>query len=585
MPWGETRRAVGGAIVCTGALAVLGFVVVLGGWSPADWVTGDHLSIVTGVWSGGCCLVVAACSGGRMRWSWALLSATLWLYAVGDVLWLAFGGAEGAPPVLSVADALYLVGLVPAVVGLLLYPAARGLRGTVGPVLLDAAVLGTAVLLASQVLVFEEVVAGAGTPRDTFMLLVYPVTDVLLACLVVLLLLRSVGEARPDVVLVGLAFGAYAVADNGYAVSVVRGEGYAGTYVDLTYVAAPLLLATAALSTRLFDTSTRLLRRQVKGVWAPVLPDLAAVVVLAICLATWLEGTTAWVLASALLLLTGLRQVTTTAQSQQLRRELEDRVARRTTELDELGERHERLEQLKYSFVGAVSHELRTPLAAIRGSLEMLSDGDAGELPSSAHTVLAMAARGSERLSRLVSDIIDLERLESGAFSFAPAVHDVDEVLADAVASLVPLAEGVGVRLVLDPVQAQVCCDADQLTQVMVNLVGNALKFAPTGSTISVSGAVRGDSVEIAVADQGRGIPVDELDAVFERFHQVETTIDQNKGGAGLGLAITKHIVEAHGGRIWAESPEGDGATFRFTLPAAVPVAPAPFTGARSSAA
>ena len=556
-----------GACAATVALAVAGVAVVFGGAAPAPWVTGDNLSVVTGLWASLCCLVVAACSVGRMRWAWGMLSGLVGLYAAGDVLWLSFGAAEGNPPILSLADALYLVALVPAVAGLLIYPATRGLRATLGPVMLDAGVLGTAVLLLSQVLVFGEVISGAGSGRDAFMLLVYPVTDVLLACLVLLLLLRSVGETRIDVVLLGATFVVYAFADNGYAVMTVREQDYVGTYVDLAYVLAPLFLASAALSTRLVDTRTRVLRRQVKGVWAPVLPDLAAVTVLGLCLVVWLEGTAAWVMATALLLLTGVRQVAVTAQSQRLRTELEERVASRTAELAELHERHERLEQLKYTFVGAVSHELRTPLTAIRGSLEMLSDGDAGELPASAHTAVELAARGSERLSRLVNDIIDLERLESGQFSFAPLPHELDPLLRDAVESLAHMARGVGVEIEVVPGDAYVLCDADQLTQIIVNLVGNALKFTPPSGRISIEYTCRDSEVEVAVTDQGRGIPADELDAIFDRFHQVATSIDQNKGGAGLGLAITKHIVEAHGGRIWAECEPGQGATFRFTLP------------------
>ena len=178
-----------------------------------------------------------------------------------------------------------------------------------------------------------------------------------------------------------------------------------------------------------------------------------------------------------------------------------------------------------------------------------------------------MANRGTGRLARLVDDIIDLDRLERGAFSFDPAPEPLAPLLADAVAPLTGLARERGLELRLSPVTEVALCDGDRVIQAAVNLIGNALKFTPAGGTITVSTTVSDDHVVVSVSDEGRGIPTDQLESIFERFHQVEAGDDRSHTGAGLGLTITRYIVEGQGGRIWAVSTVGVGSTFHFTLP------------------
>ncbi len=227
--------------------------------------------------------------------------------------------------------------------------------------------------------------------------------------------------------------------------------------------------------------------------------------------------------------------------------------------------------RMKTEFVSAVSHELRTPLTAIHGALELLSDGSVGELSSPAERMVATAMRGSSRLTRLVSDIIDVERLESGTFAMDASERDLAPIVEAAVSGLRVIADQSGVRVVLKLTPSMAICNADRITQAVVNLVGNAVKFSPAGGTVRILVEPAGHEVHFSVSDEGRGIPTANLELIFERFHQVFQTDASEKSGSGLGLAITKSIIERHGGRLWVESAVGHGSTFEFTLPAAVP--------------
>ena len=225
------------------------------------------------------------------------------------------------------------------------------------------------------------------------------------------------------------------------------------------------------------------------------------------------------------------------------------------------------LDEKRRQFVSAVSHELRTPLTSIRGSLEVLADGDTGQLPAKAQQLVEVAARGTERLTRLVNDIIDIERLEAGSFDIRPRREDIAPLVVDAADCVRVLADGRHVELEIGAIDGSVLCDADRIVQALINLMGNALKFTQPGGTVRVSAVADDHEVILSVSDEGRGIPADEFDSIFERFHQVHRSDDRWLGGTGLGLPITKAIVERHGGRIWVESELGVGSTFFFTLP------------------
>ena len=239
-------------------------------------------------------------------------------------------------------------------------------------------------------------------------------------------------------------------------------------------------------------------------------------------------------------------------------------------------------ERVKDEFVSVTSHELRTPLTSIRGALGLLTGGVVGDLPDSAQRMLDIAVQSTDRLIRLINDILDLERLSSGKLSLALEACEAAGLISRAVEEIRGAADEVEVEVRAGSVDGRVWADPDRIIQTLTNLVGNAIKFSPRSTTVEVSAQLEGDHVRFAVEDHGQGIPADQLETVFERFQQVDASDSRAKGGTGLGLAICRTIVEQHGGRIWAESVLGAGTTFSFTLPVVVDTGEADLDDRRS---
>jgi PAS domain S-box-containing protein len=225
------------------------------------------------------------------------------------------------------------------------------------------------------------------------------------------------------------------------------------------------------------------------------------------------------------------------------------------------------LDHMKDEFISTVSHELRTPLTSIRGALGLLSAGMLGKVSDKASTLLRIAMSNSDRLVRLINDILDLERMQSGRAPLAFRPIALDELARQAIDAMQPMADGAQIALICDAIHVTVEADGDRLLQVLTNLLSNAIKFSPPKSIVRVSLIKSDDGVTLSVIDQGRGIPADKLETIFDRFQQVDASDSRQKGGTGLGLAICRTIVQQHGGRIWAEQNGGQGAVFRVFLP------------------
>jgi PAS domain S-box-containing protein len=228
------------------------------------------------------------------------------------------------------------------------------------------------------------------------------------------------------------------------------------------------------------------------------------------------------------------------------------------------------VEKMRDEFVSVVSHELRTPLTSIRGSLGLLAGGVLGAMPPRGERMLNIAVQNTDRLLRLINDMLDLERMRSGRVEMERSTCDLGQLMRQAVDVMRSMAEQGGVRLEVDPLASAVCADADRMLQVLTNLISNAVKFSEPGARVTLAAREQSnEAIRIEVRDQGRGIPAEHLERVFERFQQVDSSDSRAKGGTGLGLAICRMIVEQHGGRIWAESDPGAGTTMIVELPAA----------------
>ena len=240
--------------------------------------------------------------------------------------------------------------------------------------------------------------------------------------------------------------------------------------------------------------------------------------------------------------------------------------------LIDVSERHV-VERMKRDFISTVSHELRTPLTSIRGSLSLLASGVMGELPAEAKPVISVAERNSIRLISLINDILDFDRLESGKMTMQLRPTPLARVLERSIESITPVALQDGVHIELHCNGANILGDEERLMQVTVNLLSNAVKYSSRGDTVTVSASTEGESVEVRVADHGRGIPADQQKKLFRRFERADSSDARTKPGTGLGLAICKAIVEQHGGAIGVASREGMGSTFWFRVPAAAEAA------------
>jgi signal transduction histidine kinase len=226
------------------------------------------------------------------------------------------------------------------------------------------------------------------------------------------------------------------------------------------------------------------------------------------------------------------------------------------------------LDHLKDEFVALVSHELRTPLTSIRGYLELVLDGEAGEVTDEQRQFLGVVERNANRLLDLVGDLLFLAQIEAGKLSLEFGAVDLSAVAAESVETARPLAEEKEITLTLATSPLPLLAgDRARLGQLLDNLVSNAVKFTPQGGRVDVRASSSRENAVLEVRDTGMGIAAEEQEHVFERFFRTSRATEQAIQGTGLGLAISKAIVHAHGGRITLASNEGQGATFRVTIP------------------
>src|SRR5262245_4491409 len=249
---------------------------------------------------------------------------------------------------------------------------------------------------------------------------------------------------------------------------------------------------------------------------------------------------------------------------------LEHKVTERTQELAIANERLKQLDRLKSDFVSNVSHQLRTPLTAIKGSVDLLLREVPGSLNEKQTHYLSRLRSNTQHLAGLINDLLDLSRIEAGKVELKAARISLGGLVHEVVETLRPVAaeRSIALEATVPEVSALVWADRDKVTQVLMNLIGNAIKFTPPHGHIAVVTTRNGSEwVKVSVADTGPGIPAEEREKIFDKFYQVAAQGAQKPKGTGLGLAISKSLVELHGGKIWVESEPNHGSVFSFSLP------------------
>ncbi|MCK5247384.1 HAMP domain-containing protein [Candidatus Bipolaricaulota bacterium] len=242
-----------------------------------------------------------------------------------------------------------------------------------------------------------------------------------------------------------------------------------------------------------------------------------------------------------------------------------DELAQLALSFNQMAEKLAQTEDMRRQLIGDVAHELRTPLTTIKGYMEGLIDG---VLPVETET-FQQVHHEADRLQRLVYDLQELSRVEAGAYELNLQPVQVSTLMADVTARLSRQFEEKEVVLETDIPSSlpRVLADKDRIDQVLTNVVGNALQYTPAGGRVWVTATLQGKKIFIAVHDTGIGISPEHLPNLFTRFYRVEKSRSRAVGGSGIGLTIAKYLVEAHGGRIWAENAPDGGACFTFTLP------------------
>ena len=647
--------------------------------------------LIAGVVAGVSCWQRAAQTAGRRRRSWLLLTSAAVVAVLGNV-WVAIVGADPvhSPSVLgefSIAAALVL-----SIAGLLSFPSVRRRGIDLLVMSLDGLVAAGGVLVIASVLVYSELLdAGSGSAggfAGRFTTLLFPVLDVALATVALLLVLRGSGADRPALALVAAGFVMYAIGDLAFAVLAEKGTFEFGTPLDLGWILGYLLISLAAWYP---STETDAPVHTVGAGGSDARGTIMVFAVLVVAAGVQVSFGTRGELRGAqtglwlfLILAAGTRQALLATDNAALRRGLERRVREQTADLRRFARQTEVLltsvgdgiygvdhdghvtfinpsgaaalgyeaqelhgksahdmfhapapdgtpypwggcyvaeaireglvvsgeedsyvradgdlvpveitaspvmdedelrgavvvfrdvtqrrevDRMKNEFLSVVSHELRTPLTSIRGSLGLLASGTLGELTARASSMVTIALQSSERLTRLINDLLDMERIESGTRPMEVAALDASYLCAAAAKQIDGLATSVGVRVELGECAGRALADEDRIMQALTNLLGNAIKYSHPGQVVTMDAAEQNGHVLFRVMDHGRGIPADKLESIFERFEQVDSSDARQKGGTGLGLAISRSIVERHGGRIWAESEVGAGTTVLFTLP------------------
>jgi signal transduction histidine kinase len=513
-------------------------------------------------------LAARRCEGSReLRSFWLSFSAAIAAQAIADALLFLSDVLYTSPPFPSAADAFFIAFYALLFYALLRVPVAPITRTGRLRTLLDGAtiVIGGGAVIWYLVL-GPTAETGSGGTLATAVSLAYPIGDlVLLTGLATLLLRQSPEVLRTPLLLIACGIIASIAADLVYGYGTLHGTYMGGDPIDTLYLLEFLIFTLAALSQRAIpvgDTIAEVKEWRQPASRVNLLPYVTAPIGFGILIGVeW--GKPFFPDLSLVLILTVIAGLVAARQYLALRE-----LAVAEAELRES-------ERLKDEFISVVGHELRTPLTSIRGSLGLLQAGLLGELPHDASEMVDLAVTNTDRLVRLINDVLDIERMDAGRMELELVPVKASELVRQAAQIVQVTATQAKVTFELEVEDGlTVSVDPDRVIQVLVNLLGNAIKFSNRWSVVTVNAHSESAHAVFAIHDTGRGIPPELQETIFERFRQVDASDARDKGGSGLGLAIARGIVEHHGGRIWLESRPGEGSTFSFTLPLAATAAP-----------
>ena len=522
---------------------------------------------------------------GSARLPWYLLAAGQLAFSIGDGVLNFYPDITGHnAPFPSPADIVYLAGY--PFLGVGIYLLVRHLTSAEGRfVYADAALITGAFALVQWVFLIQPYVHQADeTVYARIVLMAYPAMDVLL--LAVLARFFAIPSWRsPAYVMLMAAVLLLIAADEVYLFDI---NGYvSGRWGDALWLVSYLLFAVTALTPSMRTVSNARLvvlpRLSAPRLGLLALALSAAPIVLIVDTATAPDRPTIYLIGAAATALSGLVLVRIVglvrgierlrAAEQRAREEVED--AHRL-----LAERNEQLvaaDRMKDEFIGMISHDLKTPLVSATGFLELLSDGDAGELNDEQRRYVGFVQRASDRLLRQIDDLLVAAALQAGRFALDRDEVALAEIVEESVEGqrAVAVSKGVELRLVVEPAPS-VHADPLRLAQVIDNLLSNAIKFTPRDGAVEVRVLAGSDRAVLEVADSGVGIPDAEQSSLFERFFRTSSAVERCIPGTGLGLYIVKSLVRAHGGVITLRSVTGEGTTFRVELPTAAAAAHGP---------
>jgi signal transduction histidine kinase len=558
----ESRRS--GAFLVVGTLAIGAYFLL-----PPD--AQSIAFVLFGLASAVAIVVGAQRAPADARLPWYRFAAGILCQAAGDTIFAVYEiRLDREPPVPSVADVFYLCGYPLFAVGVYLLLRRLGTRSR--GALLDTLIVASAVAVVEWIFFVDPYAHEQLGWDERLVHMAYPAVDTFLVVALLQLLVGPVARSTSYRLLLA-AIGLWTVADQIYSLSSDRYA--AGGWLDAVWLGAYVAWGAAALDPSIASfaqrerrSSPRLSPSRLLLLGAALLtaPTIAAIELAAHHNVHVLVPAIGAAIIAVLVLARFADLVASVDRSRRAERDAREEVERAQTLLLEQNERLREVDRLKDEFVSGVSHELRTPLTSITGYVELLLE----DIETPLHRKqLEIVDRNAERLLALVDDLLFAARLQDHRLELERLPLDLRALVEESVAAARPRAEAADVQVsVAAGGEAPIKGERVRLGQVLDNLISNAIKFTPGGGRVDVSIAPRDGTVCLEVTDTGIGIPEEERARLFERFYRSQSALERQIQGTGLGLYVSKAIVEAHGGRIAVRSGEGQGTTFIVELPA-----------------